>query len=349
MNNSLKRYPIRKNDLLQAWDSADELILEEALEGERILIMNDAFGALTSALRERNPMSYTDSFVSAKATELNSGRMCLSDLAELDGPYDLALLKIPKNMSFFEDELCHLTKHLKPGARVICGAMVKHLPKTAFELLEKYMGPVTTSLAKKKARLIYANFSKIEVPSPYPVEVTLDGFKQPFLHHSNLFSREKLDIGTRFFLEHIPSGPFETILDLGCANGIVGIKAKLQNPKSRIIFSDESAMAVRSALFNFERHTGEGATAHWSNCYEDQPANSLDLVLCNPPFHQAHAVGDFIAWQMFTDAHRSLKKGGLLRIIGNSHLGYQHKLKKVFGNSAIVATNAKFTIIDARK
>ncbi|MCT6716695.1 methyltransferase, partial [Staphylococcus aureus] len=39
---------------------------------------------------------------------------------------------------------------------------------------------------------------------------------------------------------------------------------------------------------------------------------SLQLVLCNPPFHQQHAVSDHVAWQMFCDAKRCLKVGGEL-------------------------------------
>ena len=60
-------------------------------------------------------------------------------------------------------------------------------------------------------------------------------------------------------------------------------------------------------------------------------------------------MGDFIARQMFVDAHRALKPGGLLRIIGNSHLEYPFMLKKIFGNSRVVATNNKFKITDAIK
>ncbi|MGG5874279.1 catalase-related domain-containing protein, partial [Pseudomonas peli] len=31
----------------------------------------------------------------------------------------------------------------------------------------------------------------------------------------------------------------------------------------------------------------------------EQAEDSLDLVLCNPPFHQQQVVGDFLAWRMF--------------------------------------------------
>jgi 23S rRNA (guanine1835-N2)-methyltransferase len=351
----LKRYPLRKNELLQAWDSADELILQHIsqfdLVNKRILIINDHFGALSSCLKDFKPTIYVDSFISHEAIRYNTHNEILPiyDLGELSGIYDYVLIQLPKNLSYFEDILCHISHHLHPQSQLIAGYMIKHLSPTWFDLLNRYIGATTTTLAQKKARLILAQFEKSPVNSPYPLEVTLDSFQHKFVNHSNVFSREKLDIGTRFFLEHIPTGHFSTILDLGCANGVVGIRAKELNPNAHIIFSDESAMAIKSAQVNFNRFFQAQADFIWTNCYEKQKQDSLDLVLCNPPFHQNQTIGDFIAIQMFQDAFDCLKKGGIMRVIGNSHLAYQVKLKKIFGNSQIVATNKKFMIVDAIK
>ncbi len=351
----IKRYPFRNNDLLRGWDSADELMLQHMggidLTGKRILIINDHFGALSCGLSGFDCTTYTDSFVSYMGILSNSDQkiQAINQLSHLSGIYDYVLIQVPKNMSFFEDILCHLTSCLNGHSKIVCSSMVKHLAPTSFDLLNKYIGATSTSLAQKKARLVFASFEKSTVSSPYPLSVKLDTFKSPFINHSNLFSRDKLDVGTRFFLEHLPTGGFTRILDLGCANGVVGIKAKMLNPDSEIIFSDESAMAIESARTNFQNHFLAPADYYWTNCFEGQPKDFLDLVLCNPPFHQGNTIGDFIAHQMFQDAFDSLKPGGLIRVIGNSHLGYQQKLKKMFGNSKIVATNNKFMICDARK
>jgi 23S rRNA (guanine1835-N2)-methyltransferase len=351
----IKRYPVRKNETLQGRDSADDLILQHMkgmdLSGKRILIVNDHFGALSCGLEGFDCATYTDSYVSMMGIRNNSHHRIqpIHLLSELAGLYDFVVIQIPKNMSFFEDILCHLTQHLHAQSKLICGSMVKHLAPASFDLLNKYIGTTSTSLAQKKARLVFADFEKKPTQSPYPISVNIESFENPFINNSNLFSRDKLDIGTRFFLEHIPRGDFQSILDLGCANGIIGIKAKMLNPDAKIFFSDDSAMALESAKTNYQKNFKDEAYYFWTNCYEDQPENSLDLVLCNPPFHQGNTIGDFIAWQMFQDAYNSLKVGGTIRVIGNSHLGYQLKLKKLFGNSKIVATNSKFMICDARK
>lgn len=351
----LKRYPYKRNDLLKAWDSADELILAYMknldLQEKSILIINDHFGALSVGLEDFNCTVYTDSYVSSTAIKLNSHQRIdpICRLSDFSGFYDYVLIQIPKNMSYFEDLLATLTSHLKPHSQLICGSMLKHLAPASFELLNKYIGPTTTSLAQKKARLVFARFEKKAVTSPFPISVKMEGFQLPFIHHSNLFSREKLDIGTRFFLQQIPQGSFQNILDLGCANGIIGIKAKELNPEAKIFFSDDSAMALESASINYRSYFADEADFCWTNCYEGQEVHNMDLVLCNPPFHQGTTIGDFIAWQMFQDAYKVLSRGGLLRIIGNSHLGYQVKLKKIFGNAKIVDTNNKFIICDAIK
>ncbi|MEZ4266826.1 MAG: methyltransferase, partial [Myxococcota bacterium] len=242
---ALRRFPDEPDAGLQAWDSADALMLAHAgglgLAGRRVVVLNDSFGALGCALAGLAGLdltSYSDSFVSGRAAELNSGGRVrtLSELDALRGPYDLALIRVPKSMALFEDQLCRLSALLAPGAQVVCGYMVKHYAKASFELLGRIIGETSTSLAEKKARLVFATLQRPPTPTPYPLSVRLDGFEQPFVRHSNLFSREKLDVGTRFLLSHIPKGEFPVVLDLGCGDGVLGVAAKRQNPSSRLAF-----------------------------------------------------------------------------------------------------------------
>jgi 16S rRNA G1207 methylase RsmC len=74
-----------------------------------------------------------------------------------------------------------------------------------------------------------------------------------------------------------------------------------------------------------------------------------DLILCNPPFHQAHSIGDHIAWQMLKQSHDVLENRGELWIVGNRHLGYHVKMKKLFGNCRTIAGNTKFVVLASVK
>ena len=81
--------------------------------------------------------------------------------------------------------------------------------------------------------------------------------------------------------------------------------------------------------------------------WEQTTLADIDLILCNPPFHQSNTVGDQIAWQMFKQSNKALKQGGKLWIVGNRHLSYHVKLKRLFGNCRTIASNKKFVILEA--
>ncbi|MGL6122643.1 MAG: class I SAM-dependent methyltransferase, partial [Shewanella sp.] len=119
-----------------------------------------------------------------------------------------------------------------------------------------------------------------------------------------------------------------------------------------IHFIDDSEMAVASARANWARNQLPADKGHfyWDDCMTHLPEEvQPDLVLCNPPFHQGEAITDHIAWQMFLDARRRLKDGGILHIVGNRHLAYHVKLQRLFKNCTTVASNGKFVILQAQK
>lgn len=349
----LERYPA--HDRLRAWDAADELILEELanyseLHRKKILVINDSFGALSSTLQGPLTDSYIDSYVSFKAiNKISDGITIFNDLEKIRSPYDLVIIKIPKNLSFFEDILATLSTILELNTPIIFGGMLKYLTTNFFHLIHQYIGETQTGLAKKKSRLIFSSFHNGKTLSPYPESLRIEDWAKKIINHSNVFSTKKLDIGTRFFLGHIPKGHYDKIVDLGCGNGIIGLQAKRQNPSSKIFFFDDSQMAIKSARENYNNFFSDHAQFRWTNCLEGSEELKASLVLCNPPFHQNNTIGDHISRQMFNDSRDALKENGQMRVIGNNHLSYPQKLKEIFGNSKVVTRNSRFTIVDAFK
>lgn len=368
---TLARYPIRKRETLRAWDAADEYLLEHVHQENlltpvsRILVLNDTFGTLAVSLVKGSNAEITlisDSWLAHQGCKANLAMNGLdiksaalhSSLEWPDGTFDLVLIKVPKTLSLLEDQLYRLGKHLGVNTVVLAAGMVKGIHTSTLQQFEQLIGNTRTSLAKKKARLIFVepNLSKsIEKEAPYPISYSLDDYDLKIQNHANVFSREKLDIGTRFFLEHIPrSDEPRQIVDLGCGNGLVGIIAARKNPSSTITFVDESFMAVESAKLNFESaFPNRPAKFQVTDCLAGIAPDSADLILNNPPFHQQHAIGDHIAMQMFEESKKVLKQHGELWVIGNRHLGYHVKLKRLFGNCQTVASNPKFVILKAFK
>jgi 23S rRNA (guanine1835-N2)-methyltransferase len=364
----LIRLPLRRNELLQPFDAADEYLLNHLAEqnlpkpDERVMIMNDSFGALAVALSDYRPDAVSDSFLSQQATGINLDRngktrgdvRLLHSLEKLQGAYDLVLIKVPKTLGFLEHQLISLRGHLQPNAQIILAGMIKMMPASVWQMAERLLGPTTTTLARKKAKLILAKAIELENPpaNPYPVHYRLENTDFWISNHANVFSRDSLDIGTRFFLEHLPyRGVQCEIIDLGCGNGVVGLIATQRNPEAVVHFVDESYMAVASAKENFEAAFGGGrnATFQVGDGLKAFEAESADLILCNPPFHQQHLQGDQIAVSLFKDAKRVLRRNGELWVIGNRHLHYHATLAQLFGGCWVVAANPKFVIYRTRK
>ncbi|RMN00321.1 Ribosomal RNA large subunit methyltransferase G, partial [Pseudomonas savastanoi pv. glycinea] len=235
----LIRQPEQQDEPLQAFDAADEYLLNHVAETglslqSRVLVLNDSFGALAASLASHaTVVSSTDSFLAAQGLEKNLARNGMSYDAvphipasePLSGPFDWVLIRVPKTLALLEEQLIRQQGQLAPGARVVAAAMVKHLPRSAGDLLEEYVGPVQASLAVKKARLLFATPQPMEVrTSPYPTRYRLDEPAIELLNHANVFCRDGLDIGTRAFLPYLPKNlGTARVADLGCGNGVLAI------------------------------------------------------------------------------------------------------------------------------
>ena len=376
----LKRLPVIANDTLRAWDAADELLVNTVFndhsdlinktDKQALLIINDNFGALSLAFNEYRLDSWSDSYISHLATEEN---LQLNNIKKTDainfipateglnGKYKLIIIKIPKTSALLEDQLYKLKPYIDKDTTIIAAAMTKHIHNSTLAFFEKIIGTTTTSRATKKARLIFAeNNKEAQGKSPYPQTITDEKTHLHLINHANVFSKDKLDIGTRFMIQNMDQCPnAEHIIDMGCGNGALGIMAKRHQVNAKISFVDESYNAIESAKDSYNKaypESSDDANFFVNNILEKYPKqkkqqsnNKAQLVLCNPPFHQIHSIGDHIAWEMFKQSREILDTDGEMWIVGNRHLGYHIKLKKVFGNCRTIASNPKFVILAATK
>ena len=360
----LDRWPLRTDESLRAWDTADLYLLNELTDTDpgRLLVANDTFAAITVPLHHYAPTLWSDSHLTRLAVRHNlTTNDAPADAAtfipadtEPPGAFDTIAARFPKSLAFWEDTLLRLRPHLNPGARVLAGGMIKHTPMRAYKLLKEIIGPTRTSQGWKKARLAFADFDPDRDLPPYlpDAEYELEGYGLTLRSGPNVFARDHLDIGTRALLPHLPIDlGTKRVVDLGCGNGALTLALAAGNPDSEILGFDESYQAIASARTNAAAANlaPSRVTFEIADGLTEIAADSLDLVVTNPPFHQDRIVGDVLAWGMFTHAHRCLRDGGRLLVVGNRHLGHDRRLQRIFGNCHQLDATAKFVVLEAER
>ncbi len=358
----LHRYPQRPRELLQAWNSADLLLLEYAaslaISADKVLVVNDDYGALSIPLHGSSV--WTDSQLAIEAITRNADRLQLGMPAIIPASqvppanFELVLLRIPKQLSLLRYQLDVLREQLPSGTIIVCAGMDKHLPRSIADTIAASVGSTTRHRGQHKARLFSTLLDKscesagADYRQFYCEQ--LDGNVETL---PNVFSGEQLDIGSRLLLEQFPALPnADCVVDLGCGCGVLGLAAMAHYPQAQVHFLDESDLAVENARHNVQRlfpqrlHNTGFLRADGLRGYQ---AQAPDLVLCNPPFHQRHVVDDYSGRRLLKQAARALAPGGELWLVANRHLAYSKTLHSAFAQVEQQAINSKFIVWRAKQ
>lgn len=355
----IKQLTLRCGDdkSLQGWNQADNYLLNtyQNLDDKRpAACINDSFGALHLSLD--NSVSYTDSAVTRRWTQINAGHNALThvhceDISALaHSNAAVFLMRLPKNLHYFQYLLSVLAQ--KGDVTVLVAGMQKHWPSTFYKTAYDFFDEVEVLPGIKKAKCMVLKKGKKHTLVNACQELSFSEFDLQCRNYPNVFAREKLDIGTRFFLENLPDmSQHQCFIDLACGNGLLGIQALKKYPKLQGIFVDESAFAIRSAeeslLLNGIDHTR--VQLQQADVLHGVDTPCVDAVLCNPPFHQQHSVTTHISEAMITASAKALKKGGSLYLVANKHLPYKALLNRNFSSTKVASSNSKFVIYQSIK
>lgn len=355
VHKSLQRYPLSRDRSLVAWDSADELILntveESNLKVSNILIVNDSFGALSTALSGLNIKHINDSYLSRKAIEINHNALnlekpCFTGFCNLED-IELVLIKIPKSRIFFKWQLQNIVSLVKNGTEIVAAGKAKNLPISFYNIFKECCSESEYSLIEKKSRF-YWGHSIVSKKTPDLVKTFRpDAFPETkIISLPGVFSSGKEDPGSSFLLSCFSKvNPPQLVVDLGCGSGLLSAVAAELWKECNIIGCDESIQAIESSRLTSEANNYSNRIelfhTHLMNPIEEELA---DLIICNPPFHQKNTNMVDVAFSMIEESYRVLKDGGQLIVVSNKHLGYQKHISSVFDKEVTVFKSSVYIV-----
>jgi 16S rRNA (guanine1207-N2)-methyltransferase len=361
----ITRFPDPAAHNLVAVDATDRLLLAGAAPDlaaaapGQVVIIQDAYGALTlgaAALHGAAEIRvHQDRLVGERALARNA------ELQGLEGcyrQYDLGsdllsgahvvLLQLPKSLAALQEIAEAIARFAAPEVVLFAGGRVKHMALAMNDVLRAAFGDVQPGLAHQKSRLLRATGPLVQSTEPgFPARQIHADLDLWVCAHGAAFGGTKVDIGTRFLLSHLdaitPSAG--SAVDLGCGTGILATVLARSRPTLSVLASDQSAAAVASAAATAAANgVGDRVRVQREDALETVPSESIDVVVCNPPFHLGTALQTRPAWDMFTAAARVLRPGGQLFTVFNTHLAYEPALRAAVGSTRVAGRNAKFTV-----
>lgn len=182
------------------------------------------------------------------------------------------------------------------------------------------------------------------------IQAKLKGQDLTFKTTWGLFSPEKIDEGTEILLKNLETKSTDSILDLGCGYGVIGIalvKAalsdeKITEHKGSLHMIDKDFVAVEYAKKNATLN-GVKADCYLSNGMSHVPPNKkFDVIVSNLP---AKVSKEFF-WILFEEAKQHLNPGGRIVVVTIAGLDYfiQKNFEKIFGNYKAVASGKNYFI-----
>lgn len=370
----LRRSPDVEAPNLQAWDATDELLLDRAvalraergLDGSATAVIGDGYGALTLGLLADGATGvrvHQDLVTGRQALARNAAEVGLDGSvhaelgADLLAGAGLVVLQLPKALAELEEIADAVARWADPAVVLVAGGRVKHMTLAQNEVLGRFFGALQPQRAERKSRLLLAAEPlPVGAEPPYPVRTAHPDVGLVLCAHGGAFAGDRIDIGTRVLLDVMAerAGAADllagadrplSVVDLGCGTGALAAAFALAHPAARVVATDRSAAAVRSATATMDANgLGDRVAVTLDDAGSALPAGQADLVLLNPPFHLGASVHEGAGRRLVEAAARLLRPGGEVWTVFNSHLDHRRVLAAEVGPTEQLRRTPKFTV-----
>jgi 16S rRNA (guanine1207-N2)-methyltransferase len=321
--------------------AADELIGRTldaiAVEG-RVLIANHA-GSLPSLLAARGA---SIALWNRRATGSGGAHPWPPD-----GPFDMALLRLPKAKDEQEMAVHACLGALAQSGRLIVWGGNDEGIRSAGRMLERLGDSVDTLATRGHGRVLAARRAddtarlRTSLAAWRSVSrVEFGGSTRDWVSYPGLFAAGRIDEGTALLLRALP--PLRTgarVLDYGCGAGVIGAAALAAEPSLALDLLDNDVLALEAA-----RENVAGARLLLGGSLADTKRTAYDAILSNPPLHQGLAEDHAQLEQLIADVPAHLAPGGCFEVVVQRRIPLDRALAQSFASAAVVAENTRYRV-----
>lgn len=234
---------------------------------------------------------------------------------------------------------------------VVCGAK-----KHGIDALRKIIGKLTEDndrLSKNHAVSIW-----FQRPADLPIGIAsllpnaepkpFDGF----VTKAGMFSSGGIDKGSSLLVRHLPDDLRGDVADFGAGWGFIAANIA---GEAEALFSldlyESNFNALECAKHNLDGNPHEAVTNfYWSDLAREKPAKHYDVIVMNPPFHDAFGkTTPELGMQFIAAARTALKPNGQLYLVANVGLPYEKPLDMAFEVVEQIIAFGGFKVMRAAK
>ena len=182
--------------------------------------------------------------------------------------------------------------------------------------------------------------------SEFIINDVVNGIPLSLVSGSGLFSKKRLDLGTRVLLENLILPEKGIVADVGCGYGPIGIYIALKNPNLQVYMIDIDKKAVYFAERNVKRYKLEDRVKVIRNNILENIQLKFDGIYSNPPLKAGKEFIEKLAEQ----SYEKLNENAIVEIVVYKGEEIAKSLfKKYFNEVKLVKRVKGYSIIAAVK
>jgi len=263
------------------------------------------------------------------------------------GPFEVALLRLPRAKDEQEMAAHACLSVLRPGGRLVVYGGNEEGIRSAANMLGALCGAVETLAKRGHGRVL-------EVRAPAQTgrlrsslsawrstaSLEVGGQRRQWISYPGVFAADRVDAGTALLIGALPPlGAGARVLDYGCGSGLIGAAALLQSCAIALDALDSDSVALEAARQNLP-----SARCVLGRSLGEVGAARYDAILSNPPLRQGIAEDHRFVEHLIAAAPAHLLAGGVLQIVVQRRVALERLLAQHFASVGILAETGRYRV-----